>query len=309
MDRETAYEIILDQPKVLDSSFRFFRSRPDLFRSIVVDHNSRLVQSDSRPLRCGRTLAEIIALILRASAKRYFRRKLGHTRRPRVRSQYGIWDKLAIWAGFAEPPQPRQASKADRLFATFRDFLVYEWQALMIPVYCTLTPEFVTSLGQHILSFRDPAQLTALSQMPDHARRGLGNKPLLLDNANRLMNKGAIETINAEILYRMVQMMRLDLLFPEATRAKDTRQALSRIAATGPDALYLMMPILGHDIRQFVTFLFVAYIHLGDLAYGQVLGRESNCRRLTGWLDRITPLPPPTLKDMKAAFEEVLQSG
>ena len=179
----------------------------------------------------------------------------------------------------------------------------------MIPIYSALSPDFVTSLGPHILSFRDPSQLVAMSKVPDHARWGKGIKPLLLDNANRLMNKGEGETINIEVLYRMAQMMRLDTLFPEANRIALIRKALARIVTTSPDAINLMMPILGNDIRQFVTFLFIVYVKLGDAAYTQVLGKGTNCRRLTVWLGCINVMPDSTLADMKLAFESIINLG
>ena len=309
LDRRSAYQCILNQPDILDASFRFFRARPDLFHSVIVSKDCRPVETDSVPLRCGRSISEIVGLVLRASARRYFRVKLDrqpHTPPPRPP---GLLGQIAHWIEGDKKPPVKPHSNADTLFGAIRDFLIYEWQALMIPVYCALTPDFVTSLGPHILSLRDPSQLVAMSKVPFDARWGLGNKPLLLDNANRLMNKGDGETINVEVLYRVAQMMRLDKLFPEENQIKLIRQALARIAATSPTAITLMMPVLGRDIRQFVTFLFVVYVTLGDTAYMQVMGKGTNCQRLNGWLSQLTVLPAETLADMKPAFEKAIASG
>lgn len=309
LDRDAAYQCILDQPEILDASFRFFRARPEFFHSVVVGRDLRPIQSDSSPLRCGRSISEIIGMVLRASARRYFRCKLDHRQAKQPLHSPALGGLIARWAGGKKKPSAKSPSQADKLFISIRDFLIYEWQALMIPVYCALTPDFVTSLGPHILSLRDPSQLLAMSKVPDSARWGIGNRPLLLDNADRLMSKGDHETIDSEILYRVAQMMRLDKLFPEENRIKLIRKALARIVTTSPDAVNLMMPVLGHDIRQFVTFLFVAYLSLGDTAYAQVMGRGANCRRLAGWLERIETLPSPTLIEMKSVFEEIMTSG
>src|SRR5208283_5122059 len=76
LGRTAAYDAIMNQPTMLDGCLRLFRSQPQLFAAVVVDAGRQPVTADDRLLRCGRTLAEVVALVVRAAARRVFRARL-----------------------------------------------------------------------------------------------------------------------------------------------------------------------------------------------------------------------------------------
>lgn len=166
--RKEAYERIMNNPRLAATCFREFRERPDLFRTLMIGPELQPVTSDDQPLSCGRTLAEVITLIVRAIAKRYFRSRLGLLRsrallRPKRSSPVDI-----ILAWFRPPPPPpkalrRDVTRADALYHALRDSLRYEWQVALIPHYAHLPISLVREMGPRILQYRKIDQIQALA--------------------------------------------------------------------------------------------------------------------------------------------------
>ena len=127
---EQVYDKVLDEPGLLAKAFSIFRDQRHRFRHVVRDGNSRPVLDDTVVLSCGRTLEEVIAMVVRTAAKRYFR-----STKPQL--------------------------SADQLYEAIKDYLMHEWQVPMVPAYADLTTEQVRSLGLRLLTIRDPQQLQA----------------------------------------------------------------------------------------------------------------------------------------------------
>lgn len=306
IDTLSAYNTVLDQPEVLDASFKLFRSQPDLFSDLLVDQHARPVTNDHGTLRCGRSISDIIALVVQAAAKRYFKRKLPI---PVVTPPpIGKFQKFMISMGLSQPPPKpkRPVSRADKLFEALRDRLIFEWQALMIPTYTTLTPQFVSDLGAHLLLFRVPGQLLALAGAPDAYNPRDGLPPLMIDSAQRLLTVDGV--LNTPLVLRVAQLLDLEQLFPTDS-AQTMVQATTAIEATSASALNEIMLVLGEDSRLFVTFLYVAYVTLGAAEYGQFFGKGALPRVIKRWMDDLDPVPQPIVEEMKAAYIGVLQSG
>ncbi|HXP96321.1 MAG TPA: hypothetical protein VN809_06390, partial [Telmatospirillum sp.] len=75
--RRDAYEHIMNNPGLAAACFQEFRAKPELFQSLMVGPDSSPVTRDDQTLSCGKTLAQVITLVVRAVAKRYFRARLG----------------------------------------------------------------------------------------------------------------------------------------------------------------------------------------------------------------------------------------
>ena len=74
LPHEQAYDRTLDDIGLLTRCFQLFRQERQHFRTVLVDERRRPVSDDNALLSCGRTLAEVIAMVVRTAAKRYFRR-------------------------------------------------------------------------------------------------------------------------------------------------------------------------------------------------------------------------------------------
>jgi hypothetical protein len=165
LSTDRVYDLILSYPDLLDGCFQVFRKRPAAFRKVLLDGAGQAVETDDQPLSCGRTVAQIVAMALRSSAHRYLRRELGGpSRRRPPRPPQGLlaWLKRQI----APPPPPRPAwspGPGDRLYKALSDLLQYEWQARLIPFYAPLPESLVREMGDRLLDYRTPEDLTRLA--------------------------------------------------------------------------------------------------------------------------------------------------
>jgi len=312
LPRGAAYDVVMNDPRMLDECFRLFRSRPDLFRDVITDAEHRPVTSDQTMLSCGKSLGDAIALVVRASARRHFRQRLdGRVRLGPPTPQPPALKRLAIALGLARPPKakspPRALTRSDMLYRAIRSYLRFDWQVPLIPHYAPMTPTQVSDLGARLLDIREVAELRALSA-PGVTPRD-GRPPLLLDNARRLLVQGR-DTIDAEILWRVVQQMDLGRLFPQVETER-LRRVVAQVSAVHSEVIRALLPVLGNDVRRFTVFLMVAFATLGEQRFKQDFcqdGRGHAVRKLGERLD-LLPTPPPTLEEMSRLYKAVLSTA
>jgi hypothetical protein len=163
--RDSVFDMVMADPLLGDGCFRLFRRRPDLFSAVLGAPNGALVQDDSAVLPCGRTLANVVTLIVRNMARRYFRVRLdGVVEKPRVRSKpkESLVDEwLRTMQELWRQPQPMKASapvrrRSDQLYEVIRDYLLFDWQVKLFPHYANLPPATVGSVGAQLLHCREP---------------------------------------------------------------------------------------------------------------------------------------------------------
>jgi len=311
LSRSAAYDRVMNDPQMLDRCFTMFRSRPQLFEQVVVDGDSQPVLDDLGLLSCGRTLAEAVALVVRASARRYFRSKLDFRRFKPPPPKLSLALRLGIALGLAEAPKPKPGPKvtprSEVLYNAIRDYLRFEWQVLLIPHYAPMTPAMVTDLGPRLLDIREAAELQALAA-PGSAPRD-GRPPLLLDDAKRLLVQGR-ETIDAELLWRVVQQMDLARLFPR-TEINKVRRSVAQVSATHVEVIRVLLPALGGDVRRFAAFLMIAFTTLGEQRFKQYFCQNGHVYAARKLAERMAtqPAPAPTLTEMKRVYDEMLGSA
>lgn len=312
--RDKAYDAIMDDPNLLHQGFQLLRTRPELFKDVVITPERAFPSSDGDALWCGRTLSDVIALVVRACARRYFKKRMsGPKPKPLPMPKVGFFQGISITLGFSEAPKrPKRKhmpTPADKLFNALRDVLLYDWQVPLIPAYAALSPQLVTKLGPKLLEFRDPMRLQVLADHSVEMAMTEGKVPLLLDNAKRLMTANT-DTINAEVLWSVCQKMRMSALFP-GYDVGEMRKAVSLVAATSPAALKHLMPVLGDDIRKFTLYLFTAYGKLGPVRYRQVLGVDGQTWAVEAMARRVAKEPPltGTHEEWKAKVEHWLDSA
>ena len=316
MDRITAYETVMSEPEILHDAFNLLRKQPQLFSSAVVDEAGQAVEAqDDQRLRCGETLGHIKTLVLRAAARRHFRRKLGGPRTVLLKPTHesGLLRRMMEGVGLVKPPPLRRrrvSGRGDNLYQAMRDYLVFDWQARLIPHYTQFSPDTMMELGSSILEIREPAELRALAG--DEARAALSQRrrPLFLSGADQLMKSGH-DSIDSELLWKLWDQMGMVRLF-DGIDVTETRKIIAEIAATSKMAIALLIPILGEDVRRFVSFLFVAYKQLGRINYRNVFSETG----ATQWmakvyadrLSKLPGLPPPSFDEMTEIFSLVVSS-
>jgi len=157
LPREQAYDRTLDDLDLLSRCFQIFRKERNRFRHVLVDERRRPVSDDSQLLSCGRTLAEVIAMVVRTAAKRYFRRKLSPSRTEPV-----------VRAAEEDPKSAaQQRNAADELYEAIKAYLLHEWQVPLVPAYAEMEPALVRRVGAKLLDAREPEALARLIADPD----------------------------------------------------------------------------------------------------------------------------------------------
>lgn len=316
LDRGGAYEAVMNEPDLLHLSFELLKNQPNLFATVLVDEQGTPVAPrDGQRLRCGETLGTIKTLVLRASARRHFRRKLGGQRTVPVmqKRQIGAVRRWLEYLRLAAPPPPGQRKlpgRGDALYRAIRDYLLYDWQARLIPHYVQFTPELVSEIGVSLLEIREPSELRALAG--DEGRRSVTQRrrPLFLCHARQMMQTGS-DKIDPDILWKLWDQLGLSRVFEQSDMA-DARKIIAEVAATSKSAIGILMPILGADIRLFCVFLFVAFRQLGRSDFRNVFiddGATQWMTRVYGQrLSQLTEQPPPQLNEMIRVFSSVLTS-
>jgi hypothetical protein len=283
--QQVAYDRIMDTPPLLDDCFKLMRSQPVLFESVLVSPERTLVTRDEDKLWCGRTLGEVVALVVRASARRYFRSNLPHAHaavavHEAERTRHHWMHRAAVHLGLKAPPKaaPRhqavQLSRADKLYQTMRDLLRFDWQVGLIPHYAAIEPAVVSKLGERLLTFRsaEPLQILAAEGMPG------GMLPILLDDAKRLLAPDG--GFDPEALWLAVDKLALPAAHPDMDRSA-WRRTLAHVSTTPPVSAQMLVPALGEDLRRITVFLTAAYRKLGMQDYKRVFGSDDAVRRLS----------------------------
>ncbi|CAA7627369.1 hypothetical protein [Magnetospirillum sp. SS-4] len=310
---DRVYDQVLDTPALLHECFQVFRSQPGLFNRVVVRQDKRPPASDQDALWCGRSLADVVAMIVRASAKRYFRATLPQAPRPAPAAPVarpGLVRQAAIGLGLMKPPPPPRQPAAplgqgDKLYRAFRSNLLYEWQVPLIPHYAPLEIRTVTRLGARILDLREPGQIQIL------AAEGLtaeGRLPLVLDDARRL--RGPDGGIDANALSEAFVKLGLEAVFPNLEDAQ-LRRAVSQISCMEAKAVELLIPALETDLRAVAVFLFSCFSSLGEKGFRQAFGACGAMwaiQKLAKHLEGCRPWPR-SLPSMKGASDRALAAA
>lgn len=170
VSRDELYERIMNTPELAALCFRAFRASPGQFVSVLTGPDGAVIVNDNETLRCGRTLAEVIAMIVRAVARRYLRAKLdGKADRQFARAErHGLMQRAAEFLGIetlsaTRPSGPaRGPSVGDRVYQALYDYLLFEWQVPLIPEYANIPLDVIADIGPYLYGARDAATVRAL---------------------------------------------------------------------------------------------------------------------------------------------------
>jgi hypothetical protein len=173
LPRRGVLEHVLDDPDLLDRCFKAFRANTDKFAALLVDqHNVPVEQADAL-LACGRSLDDVVAMVVRTHAKRHFRKRLDgasrslHAKKAKPKSEpKGLMDRLVrmFVAGEATPTPSR--GRGEVLYDAFKEHLLHDWQVPLVPEYSSLSPQLVRRLGSRILDYKVPEDIRRLKDNP-----------------------------------------------------------------------------------------------------------------------------------------------
>lgn len=322
-----AYDKTLDDIGLLQRCFEAFRAQRDMFKCVLVDADKQPVRDDHALLSCGRTLDQVVAMIVRTAAKRYFRRRFnnptttGH--RPLVTAQLrhdvpgkGFVHRVASL--FHEEPKKAPThlpeplrGRADELYEAIKDHLLHEWQVPLVPTYADMTPNLVRALGTKLLDIRSPDDLKRIADDPAEAAK-------LFDIPGEATAQ--VEAVAASAGRRDERARLADILTPDGKRLRaeafsntllrpEVREQLGRtghglrltetLHGVGALSAKLLVAELGLRVDQLAVILLVAHETIGPDLFGRIFGvpgevelvmRITQKARLAG-VSQKSPLP------------------
>jgi len=276
-----AYEKTLDDIPLLERCFKVFRSQRDKFQTVLVDETQKPVTDDSTTLACGRSLEQVVAMIVRTAAKRHFRRR--HTPlRPQAKAAHErLHQRLTKL--FKTPPPPLHTTplrgRADELYDALKANLLHEWQVPLVPTYAEMSPNLARSLGDKLLELTDIAMLRRVVDDPEEAAK-LFETPeqqqATHDTAPRRDERARLSDILApggglkiEAFAKVLQ--HADLRAQLRPRPADLPLS-TPLRETGTMAAKLLVAELGLRLDQVATVLLVAHETIGTEAFARFFG-------------------------------------
>ncbi len=172
MARDELFERIMNTPELAALCFKVFRTSPAQFAMVLTGPDGSVIVNDNEPLHCGRTLAEVITMIVRAVARRYLRATLDGKQDNQfgAPSTRGLFQRAAGFLGIEAPASPAQRpagstrgqSIGDRVYRALYDYLLFEWQVQLIPEYANIPLDAIPDIGPYLYAARDAAAVRAL---------------------------------------------------------------------------------------------------------------------------------------------------
>ena len=176
LPRRGVLEHVLDDSELLDRCFKAFRADTERFRALLVDQHNVPVEQADTILACGRSLDDVVAMVVRTHAKRHFRKRLdgdsrslkGGGRPPKAtpEGRGGLMERLVrLFTATPAAPVP-QRSRSEVLYDAIKEHLLHDWQVPLVQEYSTLSPQLVRRLGKRILDYKVPEDIRRLKDNP-----------------------------------------------------------------------------------------------------------------------------------------------
>lgn len=193
---EDPYHTAMENPELLFGCLQVFRKQRGRFAEFLVDAGGRPVADDDTPLSCGRSVNDIIGMIVRSGARQYAMKRFvaqegpAHIFEPLTRTLLDALARLVAgrWGESERPRSRPDRAYAEEFYEAIRDQLEHDWQVPLIPHYAELPARLIRELGRGLGTLHNPAAIAALANIGRHnmdeARRILSEPMMreMLDN-------------------------------------------------------------------------------------------------------------------------------
>lgn len=275
MDGEEFYDAVLSSSDMLHGLMLIFEKRRDAFARLLVDAQGRPVNDDFVRLRCGRSVHDIVSMIVRTHAKKHFRATLG-----------------------GDPNNP--ASKAGRLYQAMNEYLIHEWQVSLVPHYAELPVDKVREMGPMLLELKTPEAVRALAAQANSRRAEVALPEITVPPANANSNAAGMVEARQKLESMVVEnrsreegfwwetlndnQVRLALSNPSETQMRELTAAFCQLGdATRSE---LLAP-LGLSLYQAAVLLGTCHRVLGRAGFNQIFGKPGNQTAVKAFTERL----------------------
>ena len=177
-----SYKAVMENPELLDACFRLFRVRRDAFAPFLVGGDDTPVADDKTRLKCGRSVDEIIGMVvrtgMRAYAESHFGDRVSPPKKdtakppppPPLKGLLRAINPLKLGEMFrrnhgAEKTIPPGQSRSGRFYTAIKDVLDYEWQVRFFPIYVEIPSHVFEKLGIGLTRLDSEERLQRLGQL------------------------------------------------------------------------------------------------------------------------------------------------
>lgn len=275
---EEFYDIVMANSEMLHGCISIFQRNRAAFRNLLVDARGRPVNDDFVALRCGRSVHDIIAMIVRTHAKRHFKATLG-----------------------GDPNDPK--SRAGAMYLAINEYLIHDWQVPLVPHYAPLPLAKVQEMGPRLLDIREAEILTSIagaaaaaasSGLPSHSPRPPATPDLPQQEQQwwkALNDPTVVKVLGAR---------------PES----ETRELVAALAEINDLVHSDMFARLGLGTNQAAVIMVTAYKLLGRAGFNTqfgIPGKPAVVAAITQRLDKREVGPHTDLKLMPQMMEGALR--
>ncbi len=324
---EDAYGTIMASPDLLYACMQLFRNKRELFQDLLIDAAGNPVTDDDTPLRCERSVNQIIGMVVRSGAKAYAEKRFGASAKVKqvVRPEtMNFIERIAALVGkkweSERPKQPKSA--AEEFYAAIKDNLDFDWQVPLIPQFAELPVKLIRDLGKGVTTLHNPEGLEALADIGRHnmeqARRILSDDMMreMLDTQPlaakgvAFLGKDRYEFLHGAVYEKMgenfwqmcVDCDRLEAM--ETQNAKDLEQMADHLHLISG---YCIEEVVRNmQVPQIPVFLEVARDTLGEEEFTKVFGAPGNRKLTKMFAEKVAKTPLDPSKDQLEELRERL---
>jgi hypothetical protein len=237
---EAFYDTVLGSSDLLHGCLLIFRKRRDAFADLLVDSKGRTVGDDFVRLKCGRSVHDIIGMLVRTHAKRHFHATLG-----------------------GDPNDPR--SRAGKLYQAINEYLIHEWQVPLVTAYAALPVDMVARMGPALLEMKTAEAVTGTQPAAAPAAPAPARAAPKPTESHSQEADFWWDTLNdpqvRQALGNLVE--------------RDMRELIAAFCALN-EASRQLLATLGLSLYQAAVLLGISYQGLGRAGFSQVFGKPGN---------------------------------
>lgn len=293
MDGDEFYDAVLGSSDLLHGLMLIFNKRREAFAHLLVDAQGRPVNDDFVRLKCGRSVHDIVSMIVRTHAKKHFRATLG-----------------------GDPNDPD--SKAGKLYQAMNEYLIHEWQVPLVSHYAGIPVAKMRELGPMLLDLKTVAEVDAVvaqstARRAQVADPGTPAKPANAnaDAAGLVGARQQLESMVKESHSREQEFWWETLNDNQVRQAlgnpteSDMRELTAAFCQLGDATRSELLAPLGLSLYQAAVLLGTCYRTLGRAAFGQVFGKPGSAAAVTAFATKLKAKGVSSRSDVRSLGRSV----
>ena len=302
---------VLATPELLYACMQLVKTRREHFQDFLVDAAGNPVTENDKPLRCDRSVDQIISMVVRSGAKAYATKRFAPpdaaAKAPAKAASKSLLDKITAlvsgkW-GDTEIPKP-SPTQADVFYNAINDYLDFDWQVPLIPYFAELPVKLIREMGRGVTTLRTPEGIAALADIGRHnmeqakrilsddmMREMLDTQPLAAKGI-AFLGKERYDFLHGTVYEKMgdkfwemcVDTDRLEAM--EVQNAKDLEQMATHLHILSGESINQIVRFL--RFSQIPIILDVGTEKLGDEKFAEIFGVPGNKKLVKMFCEKIS---------------------